>query len=85
MADSARMLARTTYTQLIVCDKNLNRGLNTLFDPQTIRPGASCIEMDLPEPDPKGELFEQNLLRTAKLLKVLRNLPALTPDNRLSA
>ncbi len=72
--DSAEMLAKTTNTEMIVCDKALRRKKDKLFVPSTIKPGATCIELELPEPDPTGRLFEKNLNRTAKLPKVVKNL-----------
>lgn len=72
--ESAEMLAKTSNMELIVCDQAIKRRKNKLFKPNTIQPGSSCVEMELPEPDPTGGLFERNLNRTAKLLKVIKSL-----------
>ena len=72
--ESAEMLAKTTRMEVIVCDKSLQRRKNKLFVPGTIQPGASCIEMELPEPDPTGRLFEKNLNRTVRLLRIIKSL-----------
>ena len=79
--DSAEMLAKTTNMEVIVCDPVVQRTKHQLFVPNTIQPGASCVEMELPEPDPTGGLFERNLKRTAKLLKVIRSMTGLTPQS----
>lgn len=75
--ESAEMLARTTNMSVMVCDSNMARGSDTLFRPGTIKPGTSCVEMALPEPDPKGDRFDSNINRTMRLLKVVSSLPAL--------
>lgn len=75
--ESARMLAKTTRMEVLVCDKAMDNGSKKLFRPCTIQPGASCIEMDLPSPDPTGAQFEDNLSRTMKLIKLMHCLPGI--------
>ena len=72
--DSAAMLAKTSDMAVMLCDRAVKGAKRKLFKADTIRPGSSCVEMRLPEPDPSGGLFERNINRTAQLLKVIRNL-----------
>ena len=77
--DSAKMLAQTTDMTLMLCDPELQASNQSLFEPGVIPPGASCVALPLPEPDPSGSRFERNVRRTARLLKVVKSLPALSP------
>jgi hypothetical protein len=72
--DSAEMLAKTSNTAVMLCDRAVEGAKRQLFKANTIQSGASCVEMRLPEPDPSGGLLERNINRTAQLLKVMRNL-----------
>lgn len=79
---SAEMLARTTRMEVMVCDPELGSS-GKLFNAGTIQPGASCIEMDLPSPDPTGEQFESNISKTMRLINVMHSLPSVQhrPNN----
>lgn len=71
---SARMLAKTTAMEILLCDPRARPSSKKLFDPRIIRPGACCVELSLPDEDPRGTHFELNLQLARRLIRIVKNL-----------
>jgi hypothetical protein len=78
---SARMLARTTDMHILLCDPKDRPHIKKLFDPKTIRSGASCVELQPPSQDPRGTQFELNLDLARRLIRIVKNLLSVNHDD----